>query len=81
MRNLFLLLYSYRKENEIKSLNQRLEDEQGVVAQLQRKIKDLQARLDELEEELEAERQARAKVRSREKIRSITLHYGTFGPP
>lgn len=46
----------------MKSLNSRLEDEQGLVAQLQRKIKELQAHLEELEEELEAERQARAKV-------------------
>lgn len=54
--------YSNRKDNEVKSLNAKLEDEQGLVAQLQRKIKELQARIDELEEELEAERQARAKV-------------------
>jgi len=45
-------------------LEQKLEDEQGLVAQLQRKIKDLQARIEELEEELEAERQNRAKVQN-----------------
>lgn len=33
-----------------------------MVAQLQRKIKDLLAHIEELEEELENERQARAKV-------------------
>jgi uncharacterized coiled-coil protein SlyX len=47
---------------EIKSLNSKLEDEQSLVAQLQRKIKELLARIEELEEELEAERAARAKV-------------------
>lgn len=46
----------------MKSLNAKLEDTEGLVAQLQRKIKELQARIEELEEELENERQARAKV-------------------
>jgi cell division septum initiation protein DivIVA len=39
-----------------------------LVAQLQRKIKELLARIEELEEELEAERQARSKV-------SVILNY------
>lgn len=52
-----------RKESEIHSLGTRLEDEQSLVAKLQRQIKELQARIQELEEELEAERQSRAKVR------------------
>ena len=56
------LVSFYRKEMEIKSLNSKLEDEQNLVAQLQRKIKELLARIEELEEELEAERAARAKV-------------------
>ena len=51
-----------RKDNELNSLNRRLEDEGGHVAQLEKKIKDLQARIAELEEELEAERQARSKT-------------------
>ena len=54
-----------RKDNELNSLNRRLEDEGGHVAQLEKKIKDLQARIAELEEELEAERQARSKTRFR----------------
>ena len=53
---------SYRKDSEINNLNSRLEDEQSLVAQLQKKIKEQQARIEELEEELEAERQARSKV-------------------
>ena len=53
---------TYRKEAENKALNSKLEDEQNLVAQLQRKIKELQARIEELEEELEMERQARSKV-------------------
>lgn len=36
-----------------------LEDEQSLVAKLQKQIKELQARIEELEEELEAERQKR----------------------
>ena len=47
---------------EINNINSKLEDEQSLVAQLQKKIKELQARIEELEEELEAERAARAKV-------------------
>jgi uncharacterized coiled-coil protein SlyX len=57
-----LVCLFFRKENEIKNLNSKLEDEQGVVAQLQRKIKELMQRIEELEEELENERQNRAKV-------------------
>lgn len=44
------------------ALSSRLEDEQSLVGKLQRQIKELQARIGELEEELEAERQARSKV-------------------
>lgn len=47
---------------EINSLTSRFEDEQSLVSKLQRQIKELQARIQELEEELEAERQSRAKV-------------------
>lgn len=53
---------TFRKENEIKSLNGKVEEMESYISQLQRKLKDLQARIEELEEELEAERQARAKV-------------------
>lgn len=51
-----------RKDKEISSLNAKLEDEQSLVAKLQKQIKELQSRIEELEEEVEAERQARAKV-------------------
>ncbi len=43
-------------------MSSRLEDEQSLVGKLQRQIKELQARIAELEEELEAERQGRSKV-------------------
>lgn len=51
-----------RKDKEIASLTAKLEDEQSLVGKLQKQIKELQARIEELEEEVEAERQARAKV-------------------
>uniref|UniRef100_A0A8C0FKS8 Uncharacterized protein n=1 Tax=Bubo bubo TaxID=30461 RepID=A0A8C0FKS8_BUBBB len=51
-----------KKEFEMSQLNSKIEDEQAIVMQLQKKIKELQARIEELEEELEAERAARAKV-------------------
>ncbi len=40
----------------------RLEDEQSLVSKLQRQSKDSQMRIEEVEEELEAERQSRSKV-------------------
>merc|ERR1739848_929882 len=51
-----------KKENDIKGLAAKLDDEQSLVAKLQKNIKEAQGRVEELEEELEAERQARAKA-------------------
>jgi len=51
-----------RKEKDVGSLNAKLEDEQSLVAKVQKAIKEHQGRVEELEEELEAERQARAKA-------------------
>ncbi len=51
-----------KKEKDISQLANKLDDEQSLVAKLQKNIKELQGRVEELEEELEAERQARAKA-------------------
>jgi len=51
-----------RKEKDIAGLAAKLDDEQSLVAKAQKNIKELQGRVEELEEELEAERQARAKA-------------------
>ena len=51
-----------RKEKDISVLNAKLEDEQSLVCKLQKAIKENQACVEEHEEELEAERQARAKA-------------------
>merc|ERR1711962_839717 len=51
-----------RKEKDISDMSGKLDDEQGVVGKTQKGIKEIQARVEELEEELEAERQARAKA-------------------
>merc|ERR1711962_1679197 len=51
-----------RKEKDISDFSGKLDDEQGVVGKTQKGIKETQARVEELEEELEAERQARAKA-------------------
>merc|ERR1712170_290102 len=40
----------------------KLDDEQGLVGKSQKAIKELQGRIEEMEEELEAERQARSKA-------------------
>merc|ERR550517_820702 len=51
-----------RKEKDIGSVAAKLDDEQSLVAKMQKSIKELQGRVEEMEEELEAERQARAKA-------------------
>merc|ERR1711899_456679 len=51
-----------RKEKDIGELNAKLDDEQSLVAKVQKSIKEHQGRVEELEEELDAERQARAKA-------------------
>merc|ERR1712227_574365 len=57
------------KKNEFdhQQLNSKIEDESQLVAQLQKKIKEYQGRTEEVEEELETERAARARS---EKTRS-----------
>merc|ERR1712088_374259 len=51
-----------RKEKDIMGLNSKLDDKQSVVAKMQKTIKETQGRVEEYEEELESERQARAKA-------------------
>jgi len=51
-----------RKEKECGGLSGKLDEEQGLVTKLMKGIKETQGRVEELEEELEAERQARAKA-------------------
>merc|ERR1712121_305227 len=50
------------KEKNAQMLSAKLDDEQSLVAKAQKNIKELQARVEAAEEELEAERQARAKA-------------------
>ncbi|CAB1353521.1 unnamed protein product [Coregonus sp. 'balchen'] len=55
----------FNKKILMKDFNQistKIEDEQALTIQLQKKIKELQARIEELEEELESDRASRAKV-------------------
>merc|ERR1711976_1008740 len=51
-----------RKEKDFSALASKLDDEQSLVGKVQKSIKEVQGRVEELEEELEAERQARAKA-------------------
>merc|ERR1719278_2418532 len=51
-----------RKKREIGDLNSKLGEEQNTVSKLTRVIKETQGRVEEMEEELEAERQSRAKA-------------------
>merc|ERR1712098_1038162 len=66
-----------RKENEIGSIAVKLDDEQSVVSKTQKSIKEMQGRVEELGEELEAERQARAKAeRQRSDLARELENYG-----
>jgi chromosome segregation ATPase len=58
------LLEEKMRKNDFAScqLSTKLEDEQSLVAHLQKKIKELQSRIEELEEDLESERNNRAKA-------------------
>ena len=51
-----------RKDKDGSGLYTKLEDEQALVSKVQKSIKENQSRIEEMEEELEAERQARAKA-------------------
>merc|ERR1712106_267702 len=51
-----------RKDNDMIGLQAKLDDEQTLVSKVQKGIKELQGRIEQMEEELEAERQARAKA-------------------
>merc|ERR1712020_115808 len=50
------------KEKDLSMLSSKLDDEQSLVTKSQKGIKETQGRVEELEEELEAERQARTKA-------------------
>merc|ERR1711881_64223 len=51
-----------RKEKDILGLSGKLDEEQSIVTKVTKSIKEHQGRVEELEEELDAERQARAKA-------------------
>merc|ERR1712209_15441 len=51
-----------RKDSEMSGFSSKLEDEQSLVSKVQKSIKEYQGRIEQMEEELEAERQARAKA-------------------
>merc|ERR1719228_420357 len=52
----------FRKDNECSHIGAKIEEEQINASKVHKQIKELQARIEELEDELEAERQARAKA-------------------
>merc|ERR1712223_1296719 len=51
-----------RKDTEIRQMTNKLDDEQSGMNRYQKGVKELTARVEEMEEELEAERQGRAKA-------------------
>jgi len=62
-----------RKDKELAAISCKIEDEQGLVHRDHRQIKDLQARFEDLEEEVEHERQARAKAEKAKTLLSREL--------
>ena len=66
-----------RKKNEIGGIASKLDDEQTIVSKTQKSIREMQGRVEELEEELEAERQARSKAeRQRSDLARDLENYG-----
>ena len=66
-----------RKDNEISAAAAKLDDEQGLVGKTQKSVKEYQSRIEELEEELEAERQAKSKAeRQRSDLARDIENYG-----
>ena len=51
-----------KKDNDMLGRNSKLDDAQTLVGRTQKTVKELQGRIETLEEELEAERQARSKA-------------------
>jgi peptidoglycan hydrolase CwlO-like protein len=51
-----------RKEKEIGALQQNIEEQASEIAALQRKVRELEAKIEELEEDLENERNNRNRV-------------------
>lgn len=61
---LYMKLCPYlSKEKEITGLQQTIEEDQTNIAALQRRIRELEAKIEELEEDLENERALRKRVR------------------
>merc|ERR1719460_2493133 len=60
-----------RKEKDASGLMAKLDDEQSLVSKVQKSIKESQARVEEMEEELEAERQSRARLEWRKWKKSL----------
>lgn len=70
-----------RKESDFYAFSVRLEDAQTQVAKLQRQMKDNEARIAELEAEVENERQARSRserAKSELQVTNITFLLSLF---
>ena len=53
---------NFSKDREVGSLQQKGEDDANTIATLQRKIRELEARIEEMEEDLENEKKLRTRV-------------------
>lgn len=67
----------FSKEKEIGGLQQNVEDQASEIAALQRKVRELEARIEELEEDLDSERNSKNRV-SMEYTHAQALVKGTL---
>ena len=63
--------FLYSKEKDSNALQQYVDEQASEIASLQRKVRELEARIEELEEDLESERNAKSRVSAQE----ITSHF------
>lgn len=56
-------LFTFSKEKEIAGLQQNVDDQAAEIAALQKRVRELEARIEELEEDLENERNSRNRVK------------------
>ena len=63
---------SMRKEKECSSMAAKIEDEKTLGLKYARQVKELQARIDELDEEIIVERQNCAKAEKKKQIHSVS---------
>ena len=58
----WLIRFACSKEKDIGALQQSMDEQASEIASLQRRVRELEARIEELEEDLESERNNKSRV-------------------